>query len=114
MNGAVLGMARIDSIAPSKAVKLLKRCPHCGTTAIQRIRRVGGGFKCRRCERLFGHPKHDEVDVTSFAAHLTNLRQVPLTADAVRALAENAAATAIRPLSSPRLSMQLGVELASW
>jgi tRNA(Ile2) C34 agmatinyltransferase TiaS len=97
------GIARIDQVVVQRGSKTLQRCPGCGTTAIARRRSVSPTYRCSRCKETFDHPKHDEIDVDVYEAHLVDW--VPLrglSRNAVRRTALNKGQTAIRPLDPPK------------
>jgi predicted RNA-binding Zn-ribbon protein involved in translation (DUF1610 family) len=98
------GIARIDRIVVWRGTKTLQRCPGCETTAIARRRTLSPTYRCSRCRETFDHPKHDEIDVDVYAAHLGHWVALHgVSRSAVRQTALKKGQTSIRPLDPPKL-----------
>jgi ribosomal protein L37AE/L43A len=43
-----------------RIVRMSKKCPYCGATALyRRVRK--GGYRCSKCKQIFVHPKVEKV-----------------------------------------------------
>jgi ribosomal protein L37AE/L43A len=94
------GAARIERIRASAGTKTLQRCPGCKTTNLARRRTISPPYRCNSCGETFTHPKHDEVEVTTFEAELGAWHPLRnISRQHVRDVAAAKGQTAIRPLN---------------
>jgi hypothetical protein len=109
-----IGVARIERIWASSGTKTLQRCPGCKTTNLARRRTISPPYRCNGCGDTFTHPKHDEVEVTTFEAELGGWNALSnISRRQVRDVADAKGQTAIRPLNAEGVRRLLSSQASS-